>query len=78
MQSLLASWQILSKPSSFVPGETFSSSKVSGRREAGSDASEPLRIVGGCLNFSSPSPVPAKMSDMEDDFMCDDEEATTW
>lgn len=26
-------------------------------------------------NFSSPPlPVPAKMSDMEDDFMCDDEE----
>lgn len=25
-------------------------------------------------NFPSPSPLPAKMSDMEDDFMCDDEE----
>lgn len=25
-------------------------------------------------SFSSPYPLPAKMSDMEDDFMCDDEE----
>lgn len=50
--------------------------RASGRREAGSDASEPRRIVGGgCLQFLlPPPPVPAKMSDMEDDFMCDDEE----
>lgn len=27
---------------------------------------------GGCLQFLLP--LPAKMSDMEDDFMCDDEE----
>ncbi|KAL0601052.1 hypothetical protein AAY473_027245 [Plecturocebus cupreus] len=43
------------------------------RKEAESDASEPRRIVGGgCLRFLLP--FPAKMSDMEDDFMCDDEE----
>ena len=50
--------------------------RVSGRREAGSDASEPLRIVGGgCLQFLlPPPPVPAKMSDMEGDFTCNEEE----
>lgn len=46
---------------------------MSGRREAGSDASEPLRIVEEVPPLP-PLPVPAKMSDMEDDFMCDDEE----
>ncbi|XP_003420173.2 COP9 signalosome complex subunit 2 isoform X2 [Loxodonta africana] len=50
--------------------------RATGRRgEAGSDASGPQRIVGGgCLQFLLLFPPPAKMSDMEDDFMCDDEE----
>lgn len=58
--------------------EAFSTFKSDGKGqdEAASDAAAPRRIVGGgCLRFLlSPPPLPAKMSDMEDDFMCDDEE----
>lgn len=62
--------------STLVPGGNAAPLRATGRRrEAGSDALSRGGLWEEVVsNFSSPSPHPAKMSDMEDDFMCDDEE----